>query len=207
MDNNELLTRIKGKDKDAFVQFMHAHGEKLYSRLLLRLGDRGLADKAFRDAIISFYKTLTADDSSDPVEALLFGYADRACEDILKDSLDAVICDTLADAEGLADSPTEAEAPAADTAPAVCAEPQPEEAPPSSPAPAIESEAPKLEDEPCTNEPADSGKGLFGLGIGVLSLGIAAVLWVIVGLLMDMQLLPEIDLGYSWFSANIAPWF
>ena len=29
MDNNELLTRIKEKDKDAFLQFMQSHGEKL----------------------------------------------------------------------------------------------------------------------------------------------------------------------------------
>ena len=199
MDNNELLIRIKEKDEDAILKFMQAHGEKLYSRLLLRLGDRSLADKAFRDAIIGFCKPLTADDSSDPVEALLFGYADRACEDILKDSLDAVIGDTLADAGALVRVSAGAVAPDADTVPAVSAEAQPEEAPTA--APAAASEAPEQKAKTC------GGKGLFGLGVGVLSLGIAAVLWVILGLLVDMQLLPEIDLGYSWFSANIAPWF
>ena len=29
MDDNELLKRIKENDKEAFVQFMHAYGEKL----------------------------------------------------------------------------------------------------------------------------------------------------------------------------------
>ena len=198
MDNNELLIRMKEKDEDAILQFMHAHGEKLYSRLLLRLGDRSLADKAFRDTIISFCKTITADDSSDPVEALLFGYADRASEDILKESLDAVIGDTLADAGALTRASAGAVAPAADKAPASSAEAQPEEA---SAAPAAVPEVPEQKGK------ARGGKGLFGLGLVVLSLGIAAVLWVILGLLMDMQLLPEIDLGYSWFSANIAPWF
>lgn len=184
MDNNELLIRMKEKDEDAIVQFMHDHGEKLYSRLLLRLGDHSLADKAFRDTIISFCKTLTADDSNDPVEALLFSYADRACEEILKGALDAVIGNTLVDAEALAH---------------VSAEAQPEEA--ASTAPAAVPEAPKQEGK------GRSGKVLFGLGIGVLSFGIVAVLWVILGLLMDMQLMPEFDLGYSWFSINIAPWF
>ena len=37
--------------------------------------------------------------------------------------------------------------------------------------------------------------------------GILAALWVIAGLLMDMGFLPYIDMGYSWFNMNIAPWF
>ena len=204
MENNELLIRMKEKDKDAILQFMHVHGERLYSRLLLRLGDRGLADKAFRDTIIGFYRTLTAGDSNDPVEALLFGYADRACEEILKDTLDAVIGDTLADAEVSARAISGTAVPDMDTVPAVFAEVQPEEA---SVAPAAEPEAPAQNGKTCSGGPAASRKGLFGLGVVVLSFGIAAVLWVILGLLMDMQLLPEFDLGYSWFSANIAPWF
>ena len=32
-------------------------------------------------------------------------------------------------------------------------------------------------------------------------------LWVIAGLLMDMGILPVIDLGYSWFHMNVFPWF
>lgn len=56
-------------------------------------------------------------------------------------------------------------------------------------------------------QPAKSGGFGFGLGVGILVLGILAALWVIVGLLMDMSILPNLDLGYSWFNANIAPWF
>lgn len=207
MDNNELLTRIKEKDKDAFLQFMQSHGEKLYYRLLSRLGDRDLADKAFRDALISFYKTLIAEDSGDPVEALLFGYADRACEEILEGSLETVISDTMADAAELTDVSAEEGASAPVETPTSLAGPQPEENVPS-PAP---EQAPDVHEQPeeeeVDNEPAVGGNGLFGLGIGVLSLGIIVTVWVILGLLMDMQILPEIDLGYSWFNANIAPWF
>ena len=54
-----------------------------------------------------------------------------------------------------------------------------------------------------------SGIGTFFYVIGVILLlaGIAAALWVMAGLLMDLQILPEFDLGYEWFNANIAPWF
>lgn len=49
----------------------------------------------------------------------------------------------------------------------------------------------------------------LGLGFcaGLLSLGIAAALWVIAGLLMDMNLVPTLDLGYAWFDCHIFPWF
>ena len=41
----------------------------------------------------------------------------------------------------------------------------------------------------------------------LLSIGILLMLWIIAGLLMDMELLPYVDLGYAWFNRQIAPWF
>lgn len=41
----------------------------------------------------------------------------------------------------------------------------------------------------------------------ILLLCIATVLWVIAGLLMDMNLIPSVDLGYSWFNTNITRLF
>ncbi|MGN0627421.1 MAG: hypothetical protein ACI4IT_05610 [Oscillospiraceae bacterium] len=52
-----------------------------------------------------------------------------------------------------------------------------------------------------------SGRLGFGLCIALLVLGMAAALWVILGLLMDMNLIPQIDLGYEWFNLHVAPWF
>ena len=145
MDDNELLKRIKEKDKEAFVQFMHAYGEKLYSRLLLRLGDRKLADKAFREAFIGFYQTLTADDSDDPIESLLFGYGDRACEGLLGDSPDDAVDHSPSVEEPPAPAVESVPAPAP-AAPAPCAEvrPAPAVSPvvPASPAPALSPDAP-----------------------------------------------------------------
>lgn len=48
--------------------------------------------------------------------------------------------------------------------------------------------------------------GRIAAGI-LLGLGIAFLVWVIVGLLMSMELLPPLDLGYSRFNDCIAPWF
>lgn len=50
-----------------------------------------------------------------------------------------------------------------------------------------------------------SGVG-FWLAFTALFLLNLACLWVILGLLMDMGILPEIDLGYSWAQYTVMPW-
>ena len=55
------------------------------------------------------------------------------------------------------------------------------------------------------DKPAKRSSG--GLVTVFLLLCIAAVLWVIAGLLMDMNLIPAVDLGYAWFNANITQMF
>ena len=47
----------------------------------------------------------------------------------------------------------------------------------------------------------------FSIALCLLLLCIFGAIWVIIGLLMDLGIMPEVDLGYSWFSANIFPWF
>jgi len=47
----------------------------------------------------------------------------------------------------------------------------------------------------------------YNLGVIVVLMAIFAVLWCIIGLLMDMNLIPYYDLGYSWFNANIMQLF
>ena len=57
-------------------------------------------------------------------------------------------------------------------------------------------------------KPAKKSGGFgFALCVVLLLLGITAALWIILGLLMDMNYIPELDLGYHWFNVNIAPWF
>ena len=50
-----------------------------------------------------------------------------------------------------------------------------------------------------------SGVG-FWLAFTALLLLNLACLWVILGLLMDMGILPEIDLGYRWAPNTVIPW-
>ena len=42
--------------------------------------------------------------------------------------------------------------------------------------------------------------------VPVCTMGASAVVMVILGLLMDMGILPEIDLGYSWAQYTVMPW-
>jgi len=48
---------------------------------------------------------------------------------------------------------------------------------------------------------------LTTVGLILVSVGIFFTLWVILGLLMALDVIPAADLGYSWFNANIARWF
>ena len=50
-----------------------------------------------------------------------------------------------------------------------------------------------------------SGFG-FWLAFTALLLLNLACLWVILGILMDMGILPEIDLGYRWAQNTVMPW-
>lgn len=52
-----------------------------------------------------------------------------------------------------------------------------------------------------------AGRIIFAVSLCFLLLCIFGAIWVIIGLLMDLGIMPEVDLGYSWFSANIFPWF
>jgi len=63
----------------------------------------------------------------------------------------------------------------------------------------------RLYDEP---QPVSASAGKkhgfwYGLGILLVLVAIAAVLWCMAGLLMDMQVIPYCDLGYSWFHTNV----
>ena len=48
---------------------------------------------------------------------------------------------------------------------------------------------------------------IYTLNVLLLLAGIVIALWAMAGLLMDLNILPELDLGYSWFNAHIANWF
>lgn len=51
------------------------------------------------------------------------------------------------------------------------------------------------------------GGFLYHICVWLLILAIVLVIWVILGLLMDMNLIPYYELGYTWFNTNVLPWF
>ena len=91
MSDLELLNRIKNKDREAFVEFMKKYGTKLYNGLMERLGDRRLADAAFKETMIGFYKSITDNDGDDAISSLLSGYAELVSGRMQGDYLEDII--------------------------------------------------------------------------------------------------------------------
>lgn len=126
-------------------------------------------------------------------------------------------------AEELQDFSPEAEPPAAYGTPMAYAAPEAEAtAPawepepilqPARPAPILlyddeEEEPPSLfEDEPIARRTSPFKRFLGALAILILLAVVLALIWGLAGLLMRLRLIPVYDLGYSWFNANIYPFF
>lgn len=151
MDHDQLLKRIQDRDMTAYHQLTEEYGWKLYSHLKTRFRDKDMLDAAFHETLRQFYNTVAG--SGDVVEALLFSYADRTCQQM------------------------------------------------------IQGKKPDMAVAPAKKQKGKAGTIFFTIAFSVLVLGIFVALWVILGLLMDLGIMPEVDLGYSWFNAHLFPWF
>ena len=65
----------------------------------------------------------------------------------------------------------------------------------------------KRKTESGTDTAEKKGGFLYHICVWLLILAIVLVIWVILGLLMDMNLIPYYELGYTWFNTNVLPWF
>lgn len=180
MDTTEMLDRIKEKDFKALFQLTEDYGWNLYSRLRKRFSDPELVNAAFNETISDFCSDLSGNDGKDAIESLLYAYAEKVCRRMEQ----APKC-SIAFSSPAAEFPNGF----------------PNDAPDDFPNP-----APAKKGKPEKRERRRGGFG-FALCVLILLVGIAAALWVILGLLMDMQLIPYLDLGYSWFNMHVAPWF
>ena len=189
-DTNDLLNRAKQKDIDAYMQLMYMYGSKVHKRLLEQIGDRNLADAAFQKTTTGFYKMLTKNPDEDAVETILNFYADCMVRQTVTQNI-----------PNTTESRPEQRA-------VIKPEEQPQRKPQETPPEQIAHADEPAEQRPEKRKQKKKKKsGSVGLTIGIvlLILGILAVLWIIAGLLMDMHVLPELDLGYSWFDTHIAP--
>lgn len=187
----ELLNRIKGRDREAFVELMRKYGASLYSRMLSKLGDRQLADAAFKETMVGFYKSLTENEGEDAISALLSGYADNVSDRMLGDYFEHMVENTANCVEGSELSKLKLPVPEAKAA----AMPETDDYCDSS----------SLSTK--SDETDSFSRGGWIFAVSLLSTCALIVIWIIVGLLVGVDVLPDIDFGYTWFNENIAEWF
>ena len=150
-----------------------------------------------KTALTELYSAVSATDSRDPIEALLYAEAERAQAAMQQNACDVLLEETLrpiAKARGKEESLQEPEMLAAGFGTVQPCIEATETAPPA--------QRQSLPDPVIRKHRLDRTAAVI-----LLSIGILLMLWIIAGLLMDMELLPYVDLGYAWFNRQIAPWF
>lgn len=154
MNQMELLKKLMSRNSDAFLEMTEKYSWSVYSLIRSRVSDSKQADALFHKTMDGFYRCLYESKAEDPVEAILFMYAEKMLQEN--------------------QNPTAISTP---------------------------------QGKKKTSPGKEKGSFFRGLINYLLLAAIAAVLWVIAGLLMDLNLLPGYDLGYEWFNSNIAQWF
>lgn len=184
MDTQEILSKIKQQDKQAFRRLITEYGKGLYLKLYAESGDSDAARQATKAAFTELYLALNSQQSPDIIESLLYSIGERRQKEILQAQTMKMAGEYLEEVKDL----TAVKAAVEESTEPVC-------------------DAEPVSDMPIAAEPAKAGKKGMDFWQVVLVLLIAAGLWAAVGALMGAGHLPKYDLGYSWFNMNIADWF
>ena len=200
MNSLNLLDRIKDKDSEAFNDLMKVYGKRVYVRLLNQLGDRELADKAFKKTMLEFYESISKSEADDPIEALLYDRANAVQKEMIDSSLDTLIRETAEEAQEEAEEEHIAVAEKFDAA--FPAQPEVNEAAPAAEETEEKTESSEAEAEAELPE-EEIKKNPHIISTLIIILLLAAVIWVAVGGLMTAGYIPKYDLGYQWFNNNI----
>ncbi len=187
MDTQEILSKIKQQDKQAFRRLIIEYGKGLYLKLYSESGDPDAARQATKAAFTELYMALNSQQSPDIIESLLYSIGERRQREILQAQTMKLAGEYLEEVKDLT-ALKETKAEDADAAEPVC-------------------HGKAVSDMPLAAEPAKAEKKGVGFWQVVLVLLIAAGLWAAAGALMGAGHLPKYDLGYSWFNVNIADWF
>ena len=200
MDAQEILSRIKQQDKEAFRRLVTEYGKGLYLKLYAASGDADAARQATKAAFTELYLALNSQQSPDVIESLLYSIGERKQREILQEQTMKITSECLDRVVELPASVGVKELKAETVRPI---QPVTAEEPVCDEEPAIKTAG----DIPIvvqTEEPAQKGVGFWQV---VFALLVIAGLWVAVGALMGDGYLPKYDLGYRWFNMNIANWF
>lgn len=214
-DNNNAGKEVS--DSPELKSAMLAYAKKIFPLLLKRCENKDVAFRVIKELLTDMFRAVKTTGIDDPLEAMLFCRARHLQDDVLgqciSKDIDSILRD-IAPPEAVS-KPTpreELRRPAGNSAvpsgPKAAEKGQPafeakEPCPDASPAPRCDSEA------------VGAAETVQGKGVGFLSIflvvflvmGILSMLWIMAGLAMDYGFLPKLDLGYEWFSMNIAPWF
>ena len=160
-----LFKKIKGGDRASFTALSDQYGWKLYSYIRRNTPDRDTADRIFSETFSRFYASMDRYDSEDPIETMLYVYADQAGSQEQAGNDTADLSKWEIGHESGFSLP--------------------------------EVELPKKSRE------STGLRIVYGFCIALLSAGILLSIWVMVGMLMNMNLIPYVDLGYDWFNVHI----
>ncbi len=201
MDKAALLRRIKSTDTDeeAFRRLFNQYSEPVYKMLLEQCKDRQLAREALKSTFLRVQQTLKSEDEIDSTYLWLSALAKAQLEKHQIEKSDrAAVLASLLEAPLVKAQAEEAAEPKAKQ----WQEPEAIQPPASADLNPASVQAIRLlaKEQPLPKKRSRAGRVFVLTLLGVL---ILCVLWVIAGLLMDIQVLPEIDLGYTWFNTQV----
>ena len=180
MEEKDLLQKVQKGDEAAFRALFHTYAAPAYQLLLQKCDDKALA----RALLKHVYRGLKEQEDADPTALWINALAEKRI-----------------DAHLFYQKETNAVWQALSPQPAL----------PQATQPATEEAT--LPPEPVSVQPASiahaagpackrRGGGRVAL-LCILVAMTACVLWVMAGLLMDVQALPRLDLGYDWFNTAV----
>jgi hypothetical protein len=203
MISNALQKRIHFGDREAFLAIYHEYGRGVYAAALRALNDDALAQSVVRQTFLTLYEEILTEMEDFDIPVRIRNLTDR---EILLMRLVSGKATAEATAEALAAAP----------------EDDPEQ---SSARGAFFSndgimlELPILERTRTYRRPKralfarkrkkkQNTVAIVGLFWKILVLLLDLILlWALVGVLMSLGYLPPLDLGYSWFSQLVYPFF
>ncbi len=224
MENIALLYRMHVGDDEAFRQLFAYYSEPVYKTLLERCQDKQLAREMLKSIFQEVYVKLKSADQVDSVGFWLSALTEVQLERRLGKKLEpAAACKQLPNVQPQPVKPRPALQEAAPVVKFPVQATQPTAAPVQSARPAAiptqtqqpaavpaqaqpvamlrqAAQAAADEEKAKGHERRRTGHFLTPVVLIVLILG---VLWVNAGLLMELKVLPEVDLGYAWFNAHV----
>lgn len=213
MELEQIMQRIRTGDRDALRALIAHSGGDVYQRALAKTGDKALAKEITQKTFARLVTTLQEKDCAGGWQLWLDSLAESGIEAALRQRNDLSCMAEELDKQletqpqgygrpfrGAGAQPYGQ--PAAprpqQTRPRESAPERPQKRREQRPDRAVERTEDGSEFEP------EQGRGAgFGFGVFVLVLLCIALVWVAGGVLMGMGILPKIDLGYSWFNANV----